>query len=87
MIKKILYHPDFLKKFKQLDQRLQVQALKAEKIFRESPFHPSLRLHALHGDLRGDWSISVNRRVRMVYRLMENGDIVFISIGTHDIYR
>lgn len=26
-------------------------------------------------------------RIRIIFKRMENGDIVFLSIGQHDIYR
>lgn len=58
-----------------------------EKIFRENPLHPSLRLHELHGKLKGIWSISITGNYRIIFERQENGDILFLSIGSHDIYR
>jgi len=60
---------------------------KKEKIFRLNPLHHSLRLHQLHGDLNFLWSISLNKNYRTIFKRQKNGDILFISIGKHDIYK
>lgn len=83
----ILYHPKFVKEFKKLERSIQQKAIEVEKRFRINPLHPSLRLHPLKGRLIGLWSISVSMNVRIIFERMENGDIVFLSIGQHDIYR
>ena len=87
IVRTILYHPQFVKEFKKLDHLLQRKAVKIEKQFRLNPLYPSLRLHPLKGRLDGLWSISVTMNVRMIFQRMDNGDVVFLSIGRHDIYR
>jgi addiction module RelE/StbE family toxin len=44
-------------------------------------------LHELHGKFKGIWSISITNNYRIIFARMENGDILFISIGKHDIYK
>ena len=83
----ILYHPDFINDLKKLDIFIRDRAIKSEKLFHVNPLHPSLRLHALKGRLKGLWSISVTLKVRIIFSRMENGDIVFLSIGHHNIYQ
>lgn len=61
-------------------------AVKKEKLFRDNPIHPSLRLHGLKGKLAGLFSVSVTMNYRIIFKRKPNGDIVFISIGKHDIY-
>ncbi len=87
LVAKILYHPDFVKSFKKLERPIQLQAVKTEKMFRDNPLHPSIRFHPLKGELSGLWSLSVNLKIRIIGRRMENGDIVFLSIGKHDLYQ
>ncbi len=87
IVQTILYHPKFVKELKKLDVSIQRKAVRVEKQFRINPLHPSLRLHQLKGSLDGLWSVSVTMNVRMIFQRMENGDIVFLSIGQHDIYR
>jgi addiction module RelE/StbE family toxin len=86
IIRAIYYEPGFLKDWKKLDRRFRIAAAKTEKLFRSNPLHPSLRLHALQGKLLGLWSISVTFDLRIIFKRMENGDIVFLSIGRHEIY-
>jgi len=87
IVKKIEYSTNFAKGLKKLPKDLIGIAIKKEKIFKENPLHPSLRLHELRGDFKGIWSISINTNYRIIFERQKNGDILFISIGNHDIYR
>lgn len=87
MVTQILYSTKFVTELKKLPHELMLVAAKKEKIFKQNPLHPSLRLHALQGKLQGLWSISVTGGYRIIFERQNNGDILFISIGKHDIYR
>ncbi|MEI7741175.1 MAG: type II toxin-antitoxin system mRNA interferase toxin, RelE/StbE family [bacterium] len=87
VVKTILYHPKFVQEFQKLDSMIQKRAAKTESMFRNNPLHPSLRLHQLSGELKESWSISVTMNIRIIFKRMDNADIVFYSIGAHDIYR
>lgn len=77
---------DFHKQFLKIPRIIQIKASKAEKLFRENPFHPSLRLHKLRGKLDGLWSISLDRKYRIIFKPQDDGVMLFISIGLHAIY-
>ena len=83
----IFYSSRFVKETRGLPKEIVALAVKQEKIFKENPLHPSLRLHALQGKLRGLWSISITGNYRVLFERQANGDILFISIGKHDIYK
>ncbi|MEI6379124.1 MAG: type II toxin-antitoxin system mRNA interferase toxin, RelE/StbE family [Candidatus Falkowbacteria bacterium] len=87
MVGKILYSSDFIKQLKKLPKRIIVLAVSKEKIFRANPLHTSLRLHQLQGRLIGLWSLSISGSYRIIFERQDNGDILFVSIGKHDIYR
>ncbi len=87
LVKSIYYTKDFIRDAQRLPQAIQILALQKEATFRNNPLHPSLRLHALKGRLVGLWSISITMNYRIIFSRMENGDILFLSIGKHDIYR
>ena len=87
IVTEILYSSKFVAKLRKLPKVLLALAVKKEKIFKDNPLHPSLRLHALQGKLNGLWSISINGSYRIIFERQANGDILFISIGKHDIYR
>lgn len=87
IIKAILYSSKFADELRKLPKELADLAIKKEKIFKGNPLHPSLRLHMLQGKLKGLWSISITGNYRIIFERQINGDILFISIGKHDIYR
>lgn len=86
IVKEIFYDAGFKNEFKKLPFAIKKKAIKIEKLFRRNPFYPSLRLHKLKGKLEGSWSISVDRKYRIIFKPFENGVILFASIGTHAIY-
>ena len=85
-VKSIHYNKRFEDQFRALPLNIKKKALKAERFFRENPFHPSLRLHKLQGNLKELWSISLDRKYRIIFRALENGVVLFISVGVHAIY-
>ena len=87
IVRKIYSSKKFGKELKKLLGQIINSAIKKEQIFRKNPLHSSLRLHELHGKLKNLWSISITSNYRIIFERMENGDIMFISIGKHDIYR
>ncbi len=87
IIKEIYYSKKFSKEIKKLPKEIIDLALKKELIFKGNPIHSSLRLHELHGKFKRIWSISITGNYRIIFERMYNGDILFISIGKHDIYR
>lgn len=87
VVRDILYSSDFTKQFRKLSPPIQKLAIKKEKLFKDSPTHPGLRFHALKGKLDGLFSISITMNYRIIFKRMENGDILFITIGKHDIYK
>lgn len=86
LVKAIHYNQDFANQFRRLPGVIQKKAAKTEILFRNNPFHPSLRLHKLEGNLKGLWSISIDMKYRIIFKPLENGVILFVSVGLHAIY-
>lgn len=64
---------------------LHQQYLKILQLLEANPFHPSLRLHALSGRLKGLQSISINLSYRITLELLiQDGEIIPINVGDHD---
>jgi len=82
----IYYSRDFKDQWDKLPQAIKGLAAEKESILKDNPLHPSLRLHPLKGKLKGLWSITVSMQYRIIFKI-EGKDIIFISIGKHDIYR
>ena len=87
IIIELYYSKKFVKELKKLPKEIIELAIKKETIFRKNPLHSSLRLHELHGKFEGIWSISITSNYRIIFERMDNGDILFVSIGKHDIYK
>lgn len=85
-INNIHYNDDFAKQFLSIPKNIQKKAIKKEALFRVNPFHPSLRLHKLKGKLEGLWSISIDMKHRIIFKPLEDGVVLFVSIGGHSIY-
>ncbi len=51
----------------------------------DNPFHPSLRLHKLKGNLAEFHSVSIDMSCRMVIEfIIQDEQIIPIDIGSHD---
>lgn len=72
-----------LKRLKKNDPKSFELIKKQLIIFENNPKHPSLRIHKLSGKLNNVWSISIVRKLRLVY-FIKNGDAWAYMIGTHD---
>jgi mRNA-degrading endonuclease YafQ of YafQ-DinJ toxin-antitoxin module len=52
---------------------------------RQDPFHPTLRLHALSGELSGIHAASLTHSYRLTLTLqITEREIVLLDIGSHD---
>ncbi|MFH1253745.1 MAG: type II toxin-antitoxin system mRNA interferase toxin, RelE/StbE family [Candidatus Uhrbacteria bacterium] len=86
-VKNIVYSRRFAQDLKNLSKEIIVSVIEKEKIFKNNPLHPSLRLHGLQGKLNGLWSISISGSYRIIFERKVDGGIFFITIGKHDIYK
>lgn len=80
------YSSDFKKSLeiiKSKNPQLSVKVKKQLHYFQQDARHPSLRTHKLTGNLSNTYSISVDRSIRILYRVKHNR-AVFYKIGTHD---
>ena len=76
--------PTFWKTYNSLDESIKRRARKAFTLWRENPFHPSLRFKCINS-AEDIWSVRVTQKVRVLGIL--DGDIVtWFWIGNHDDY-
>lgn len=80
------YSRKFLKSAQRLPKNILGRAEEKEVLFREQPFHPSLKTHKLHGKDKETWSFSVNARYRIKFLFLSDTRVLFLDIGLHDIY-
>lgn len=85
-IEAVEYSPLFLKKMSRLPSRLIDVAQKKERLFKENPFASSLETHKLHGKDKDSWAFSIDRKYRIKFIFVAENKVLFLDVGTHDIY-
>lgn len=83
---KITYSPKFLRRFKRLEQELQIEAKEKIKLFGQDPSPQFLKTHKLNGRLN-QYSFSVNYKYRIVFTYISKEEAYFLTIGNHSIYQ
>jgi addiction module RelE/StbE family toxin len=66
-------HPNLVEKFQQ-----------KVDLFIQDPFEPSLRTHALSGNLAECWSLSITYEYRLIFKFIDESRVLLIDLGTHD---
>jgi len=84
---KIYYSSKFAKEYKKLPFKVKISAEKREKVFRKDPFSPQLKTHKLTGKLKDYYSFSLDFHYRIIFEFVENDNVWFHSVGTHEIYK
>lgn len=85
-VNNIVFNKKFVSQLQKLPKNIAEKTLEKLNMFEKNPFHPSLRLHKLSWKLEWMWSISINMSVRVIFEAEEDGTILLISVGNHDIY-
>ncbi len=70
-------HPDLKNKYYQTLELLEI-----------NPFHNSLRLHKLKGEISEFFSVSIDMKYRILIDfIIEDNKIIPLNIGDHSIYK
>jgi mRNA-degrading endonuclease YafQ of YafQ-DinJ toxin-antitoxin module len=84
----IVFHRKFLKQQSKFSPSIQFHIQERIGLFIDTPSNPLLNTHALHHPYENCFSINISGNIRAVYELQENGDILFIRVGTHsELYK
>lgn len=86
-IESIFTHPKFDKNYKKLPKEVKDKAKNKEKIFRQDPFDPRLKTHKLSGEEKEVWAFWIDYTYRIKFIFLNDDEILFLDIGTHDIYK
>lgn len=78
----ILYHKEFLKRFKKQPLKIKEKFKERLAIFMQDEFDPSLNNHYLKGKYEGYRSINVTGDIRAVFKRITH-DIIFVTIDSH----
>jgi addiction module RelE/StbE family toxin len=66
------------------DSELKKRFWKALESFSKNPFNPSLKTHKLTGRLHGLWAFSVSFDCRVIFKFLNDKEILLIDIGSHE---
>ena len=83
---KIIYSPEFLRRYNGLPKQVKEKAEKREEIFLSNPFDRRLKTHKLSGELNGFWVFSVDFKYRIIFKFEDSNKVRFYTIGGHSIY-
>lgn len=79
------FEKQWLKYLKKLTAKEKEQLKELLSIFREDVFDKRLKTHHLKGNLKEYYAFSISHSDRIVFRLLDDKEIIFIEIGSHDI--
>ena len=83
----ISYSSKFSREYEKLPKELKIKAKEKERIFRDDPFDPRLDTHKLHGKFRDCWAFTIIGPYRIMFKFVSKGQVDFINVGDHDIYK
>ena len=76
--------PSFWKEYSRLNESIKLRARKAYELWRENPFHPSLRFKCINTK-ENIWSVRVSKDFRAI-GVLDGDTITWFWIGNHDDY-
>jgi mRNA-degrading endonuclease YafQ of YafQ-DinJ toxin-antitoxin module len=86
-ISEIYFARDFRKQFAKLPFSVKELAQEKIEVFKEDPFDQRLKTHKLHGREKEYLAFSINQTYRIKFAFLEDDEVFFAEIGTHDIYK
>lgn len=82
----ISFRPSFIKQMNKLEKDLIDEVFYKIEILKKSSSSPELKIHKLHGKLKGMWGFSVNYKIRIIFKYESKKEISLLVIGDHSIY-
>ena len=83
----IVYSPKFAKKLNLFDLDLQEEVIEKIELFKDIKNHERLKVHKIHGRLKGKYGFSINYKIRIVFKYLSKQEALFLVIGGHDLYK
>ncbi len=86
-VKKISYSSKFLRNLRKLPPEVKNVIDLRLNIFKSNCFDSRLKTHKLIGAWKNYWAFSVTYSYRIVFEFTNPGDVGFVDVGNHDVYR
>jgi mRNA-degrading endonuclease YafQ of YafQ-DinJ toxin-antitoxin module len=82
----IKYSHHFVRKVSKLEDSLVEEIQDKIELLKDENNHQKLKVHKLHGVLKGSMSFYVNYKIRVIFEYISNKEIVLEDVGGHDVY-
>ncbi len=76
--------PSFWREYSGLNESIKLRARKAYELWRENPYHPSLRFKCINTK-ENIWSVRVSKDFRAI-GVLDGDTVTWFWIGNHDDY-
>ncbi len=83
----VSFSPAFMRKYKLLDKELSEEVYEKIKLFKNKRNHQQLKVHKLKGKLFNRFSFTVSYKIRIIFQYLSKNEVVFLAIGSHDVYK
>jgi len=84
---KITWDQSFKRNYKKKiksNEEMKKKFWNAMKLFVKNPFNPRLKTHKLTGKLEGLWAFSCSFDCRIIFKFINNNEVLLVDIGSHD---
>lgn len=83
----LLFKPTFVRLYKKADPHLKEEIEDTIEKLRNINNHNKLKVHKLSGKLKDFYSCSINYKQRIVFEFKDEGTIILVLFGGHEIYK
>ncbi|TSA44013.1 hypothetical protein D4R49_00985 [bacterium] len=80
------FTPEFFRRLKKLTPQLREIAFERIELFRNRANHQRLEVHKLHGEYKGFFGFSIDRRNRIMFEWVSDTEVILHTVGDHSIY-
>jgi toxin HigB-1 len=80
----VKYTKTFIKKLTKLEDSLIYEIKDKIELLKDKKNHKKLKVHKLHGRLKGAYSFYVNYKIRVVFEYLSKTEIILEDVGPHD---
>jgi mRNA-degrading endonuclease RelE of RelBE toxin-antitoxin system len=74
----------FERSYKKLPHTIKDRTEKREKMFLANPFDGRLHTHKLHGKEKNHFAYAIDSNYRIKFLFLEDGNVLYLDVGTHD---
>ncbi len=83
----VSYAPKFVRQYKKFNRLFKDEIKERIYLFKNDFSDPRLKVHKLHGDLKGKWSFSVDYKYRIAFKYLSDNEVILLAVDGHDIYK